>query len=282
MILSIPREIGENSMKKAKELPKKIKSIEKKSLNKICSVILAVLAILCFFYCLSIALFMGYGTTFFLIWGAAAVFFGLWSVVLTSPKLVRSIPRWFKVIFGTFLTIGCLLFFIVEGMILGEFGAKPEQGADYVIVLGAQWKQNGPSYILQKRLDAAVTYLKENEDTLVIVSGGQGSNEHITEASGMCSYLVEKGINKERILVEDKSTNTYENLVFSGEFLNKAEDSVVLVTNNFHMFRALQIAEKQGYENIEGLAAGSYPAMVPNNLLREFLGVIKDFAVGNL
>lgn len=255
---------------------------QQNSRNRKCSVVLAVLAIICLLYCLSIALFMGYGTTFFLIWGVAAVFFGLWSAVLASPKLSKKIPGWFKITFGILFAIGCLLFVIVEGMILGEFGAKPESGADYVIVLGAQWKQNGPSYVLQKRLDAAVAYLQENEETMVIVSGGQGSNEHITEAAGMRSYLVEKGIDEKRIFMEDKSSNTYENLVFSSEFLDKEENSVVLVTNNFHMFRALKIAEKQGYDNMEGLAAGSYPAMVPNNLLREFLGVIKDFCVGNL
>ena len=82
--------------------------------------------------------------------------------------------------------------------------------------------------------------------------------------------------------MEEKSTNTCENLVFSAELLDKEKDRVVLVTNNFHMFRAGKIAGRQGYQHVEGLAAGSYPGMLLNNLLREFFGVVKDFLVGNL
>lgn len=98
----------------------------------------------------------------------------------------------------------------------------------------------------------------------------------------MYEYLTRAGIEPERILIEDKSTNTYENLIFSGRLLDRERDRVVIVTNNFHMFRTLKIAEKQGFERAEGLAADSLAGMAPNNLLREFLGVLKDFAVGNL
>lgn len=162
------------------------------------------------------------------------------------------------------------------------FGATPSPGADYCIILGAQWKESGPSYVLQKRLDAALDYLNRNEGTMVIVSGGQGGNEPISEAEGMKEYLMNAGIAEERIITEDTSTTTNENLINSSEFLDKENDRVVLVTNNFHVFRACSIARKQGYKHLEGLAAGSYPAMLPNNLLREFLGVIKDSFVGNL
>ena len=97
----------------------------------------------------------------------------------------------------------------------------------------------------------------------------------------MRQYLLTAGIEDERILVEDKSTNTVENLTFSGGLLDKENSRVVIVTNNFHVFRALKIAEKQGY-HAEGLAASSVTWMVPNNMLREFFGVLKDFVVGNM
>ena len=167
-------------------------------------------------------------------------------------------------------------------MILGQFNAQAKQGADYVIVLGAWWKNDRPSYILQQRLDTAVKYLQANPETRVIVSGGQGSNEVISEAEGMAMYLENAGIDAERIIRENRSTSTNENLIFSSEYLDKAEDHVVLVTSNYHIFRAMKIAQKQGYIHVEGLAAPSYTAMVPNNLLREFFGVVKDFVVGNL
>lgn len=244
--------------------------------------IFGVLGVLCLLYCLSIFIFMGYGTAFFLIWGALAVGCGFLSVLLAHKEWLTRIPKWLRVSFTICVAVGLILFAIVEGLILSQFAAKPQPGADYVLVLGAQWKANGPSYVLQKRLDAALQYLNENPETLVIVTGGQGGNEVISEAAGMQSYLVAAGIGEERIFMEDKATNTYENMVFSGAFLDKTNDRVVLVTNNFHVYRATKIAEKQGYAHVEGLAAGSYPAMLPNNLLREFLGVIKDFCVGNL
>ena len=98
----------------------------------------------------------------------------------------------------------------------------------------------------------------------------------------MREYLMQAGIGEERILVEDSSASTYENLVFSSEFLDPARDRVVIVTNNFHVFRAMSIAKKQGYANVEGLAASTPLGSGPNNLLREFMGVVKDFFVGNL
>ena len=249
--------------------------------DRIWSHIFAAVGILCLLYCLTIFFFMGYGTSFFLIWGIIAVCCGGMALILRRRSWLDKLPKWFKRSFVILCCIGGAVFLLVEGLILSEFGAKAENNADYVIVLGAQWKSHGPSYVLQKRLDKAVDYLLENPETLVIVTGGQGSNEQITEAEGMYGYLVEAGIAAERIYQEDQATNTVENLVFSGDFLDRENDRVVLVTNNFHMFRALSIAKGQGYENVEGLAAGSYPGMLPNNLLREFFGVGKDFLVGN-
>ena len=250
--------------------------------NALMAKIFAVLGALCLIYCVAILLFVGYGNKFFLIWGAFAAAFGMMALVFQHQKWLECLPKWFKRCFVGCCAVGLLFLGIVEGMILSQFAATAQPGADYVIVLGAQWKTNGPSYVLQKRLDTALEYLRENPDTKVIVSGGQGDNEHISEAQGMYDYLLAAGIDEERIFMEDQSTNTYENLVFSSALLDKENDRVVLVTNNFHVFRAVKIAERQGYTAVEGLAAGSYPAMIPNNLLREFFGVIKDFWVGNL
>lgn len=252
---------------------------QKKSVG---AVIFGILAAACLLYCVAIGLFMGYGTRFFLIWGIAAVFFGLLSVLLAHRAWLERIPGWIRVCFVVLFVVGAGLFAAVEGMIFSQFAEKAQWGADYVIVLGAQWKQNGPSYVLQARLDKALEYLRQNPDAAVIVSGGRGPDEPISEAQGMKEYLMREGIEEERILVEDQATDTCENLVFSSRLLNREEDRVVLVTNNFHMFRALHIAQKQGYAHVEGLAAKSWPPMLPNNLLREFFGIGKDFLAGNL
>lgn len=240
------------------------------------------IGILCLLYCLGIGLFMGYGTRFFLVWGAlgAGLIFLGWAV--GNQGLMERLPFGVKLTAGIVLGAGMLLFVAVEGLIISKFHAAAPPGADYLIVLGAQWKEKGPSDVLKRRLDQALTYLRENPGTLVIVSGGQGKNEPVPEARGMAEYLIAAGVGPERILVEDASENTYGNLKNSGALLDKEKNTVVVVTNNFHMYRALGIAGKNGYAKVYGLAADSYPGMLPNNLLREFFGVVKDIAVGNM
>ena len=259
--------------------------LEKRGRGKrmpIASVILIAFGILCILYCIGIGLFMGYGTTFFHIWGAGGVCLAGLGLLLAQEKWMKALPGWLKAAAAIIAAVCLLVFVVVEGMILSQFGARAADGADYCLILGAQMKNHGPSDVLRRRLDVAIEYLEENPETTVIVSGGQGANEPVTEAQGMYEYLVERGIAAERIIQEDASGNTRENLQYSSAFLDMTRDSVVVVTNNFHVFRATGIARKMGYENVSGLAADSYPLMVPNNLLREFFGVIKELLVGNL
>lgn len=246
------------------------------------SVIFGILSLICLFYCLAIGLFVGYGSSFFLVWGILAICFALLCILMLHKEWVQRVPKWIQRSVLALFWVGIALFVVIEVLIMSQFGSAASPGADYMIVLGAQWKENGPSYVLQKRLDAAVSYLKQNPDTQVIVSGGKGSNEPISEAEGMYEYLANAGIEPERIQMENQSMNTSQNLKFSGELLDKSQNSVVLVTNNFHIYRAVQIAQKQGYRDVQGLSASSYPGMLPNNMLREFFGILKDFAVGNL
>ena len=152
---------------------------------------------------------------------------------------------------------------------------------DYVIVLGAQIYEYGPSVVLRYRLDKTIEYLQENPETICIVSGGQGENEPFTEAEGMANYLMQKGIDKDRIRKEESSQNTIQNIRFSMALMEEGS-SVGIITNNFHLFRALAIAKKQGLSNCVGIPADSKAIYLPNNMLREFFGILKDFCVGNL
>lgn len=240
-----------------------------------------ILGVVCVAYCLAIWLCFGYGTYFFLIWGVIGVTFGGISLLCAKPSLRRRIPRLLIKIFWICFGVGLAIFLIVEGLIFSRCGANADDDADYVIVLGAQWKPEGPSKVLWYRLDQTVHYLKINRQAKVIVSGGQGANEPMTEAQGMYDYLVENGIDASRIIKEEKSRNTHENLVFSAQYLDKERDKVVIVTNNFHVYRAEKLAKGSGYQRAQGLAADSYAPMQAHNLLREFFGVVKDFFQGN-
>lgn len=241
------------------------------------AVFFGVLGGICFLYFLYQLFFVHTGSYFFVAWGLLAGGCWLLTFILAHKAWIERIPGWFRRIVGFLFGVGIAFFLVIEGLILSQFWAVPKPGADVCIILGAQIKESGPSDVLQRRLDKAIGYLQQNPDTLVIVSGGQGSNEPVSEAQGMQEYLIAKGIEPERILMEDASTDTWENLSFSAKLIDKGSDSVVIVTNNFHVFRAMYIAEKQGYSAVQGLAASTHPSNLANNMLREFFGVIKDF-----
>ncbi len=239
-----------------------------------------IIGIICILYCLGILLIGVYGSWFFLIWGAGGLLLVGLSILFDSGMWGR-LPAGVRYAAAGIFLLGLLFFLFIEGLILSGFGAKGEENLDYLIVLGAQMRESGPSRALQMRLDEAYDYLQENKNTLVIVSGGQGSNEPVSEAQGMYDYLTGRGIAPERIRMEDRSTNTYENLIFSGELIEDGA-SVGIVTNNFHIYRSLHLARAQGYTRVCGIAAPSDRGMQANNMLREFFGVMKDWVFGNM
>lgn len=244
--------------------------------------LLFIMGLLFILYFLCIAIFIGHGTNFYFLWLIAGVIFIVISICLKKELLIPYLPIWFKRLFGMGVSIVLLLFLLAEICILSGFTAKGPEGLDYIIVLGAQLKTTGPSKVLKMRLDKAYDYLERNNDTRVIVSGAQGSDEPMSEAQGMYDYLVEKGIDMNRIIMEDQSRNTSQNINFSSEFLDKEKDKVGIITNNFHVFRSVRIAKRCGYQNVYGIAAKSEFYLQPNNMMREFLAVMKDYLVGNI
>lgn len=231
--------------------------------------------ILCLLYFTILFLYSGFTSAFYLIWPFMAIgFFTLGQLFRIHffqclPPVLRG---------GLLIIIGiCLLFFLgVEAMILKYAMQSPKPGQEYVIVLGAHVRTSGPSRALALRLDKALEYALDNPDTVFIVSGGQGANEPCTEALAMKEYLLKNGMPAEKILLEEASTNTRENLAFSKAMLPN-EASVGIISNGFHMCRALHLAKSLGIENASGIPARSDLPTQPTNLLREFFAVVKDF-----
>lgn len=240
--------------------------------KKITFLIFTVLAVLCVVYS-GMVLATGSGTSFFLVWIGLAVLFFLFGYSIWK-SFWKKVPRLVKGICIAVVAVGFTAFFIVEGCIISQMHEKGKAGLDYIIVLGAQVRESGPSAALKYRLDEAVEYLEDNPKTICIVSGGQGANEPYSEAEGMAQYLKEQGIDASRILLEDKSLNTEQNMEYSRALI-KDGASVGIITNDFHLFRAKQIARKYGLDNVCGIAAKSTPVYLPNNMLREFLAEIK-------
>ena len=186
-----------------------------------------------------------------------------------------------------------LFFAIMIGMIAYEAWQKPAQGADYLVVLGARVRGDRITSLLRYRLDAALDYLSDNPDTTVIVSGGQGPGENLSEAEAMQKYLVEHGIPTERILLDDESLNTDQNIKNSIAVIQNEQkmtgQHIVIVSNGFHLFRATRIIEKQlgeegssGNMTVEGLGAPTKWYVVPNSYVREVLAVVKYKLCGQI
>lgn len=227
---------------------------------------------LCIFYFFILVIFVGLSTKFNFVWLLAGVSMLLFGTLLAKNKIKLS--KGARKAVGIVVAAGLIIFLNIEGLIVSGFFEKGEENLDYVIVLGAQMKASGPSSTLKSRLDKAIDYLEENSDTKVIVSGGQGSDEPISEAEGMKNYLIQNGIEEDRILMEDHSVNTNQNLKFSSEYINIEEDTVGIVTSNFHIYRSVKLAEKQGYENVCGIAAKSHKFLLPANMFREFVCIV--------
>ena len=231
--------------------------------------------ILCILYFFFLLLYTGFTSSFYLVWPAMGA--GFMALAQTFRlQLWQQVPAVLRSSLLIFCAV-CLLFFLgVEGMILKGAWTEPADGLDYVIVLGAHVRPEGSSRALALRLDRALEYAADNPQTTVIVSGGQGDNEPCTEASAMKSYLMRHGMEAGRILEEDRSENTRQNLAYSRRMI-PAGASAGIVSNDFHICRALHLARELGYENVCGIPAKSDLPTQPANLLREFFAVVKDF-----
>lgn len=150
------------------------------------------------------------------------------------------------------------------------------ENADYLIILGARVKGSVPSLSLQYRIDKAAEYLSANKQTVVIVSGGKGPGEDISEAKAMQQGLIAQGIEEARIMMEDKSTTTHENIVFSKELIPDTAASGLIVSNDFHIYRAVEIAKKEGLD-MKGVPAKTPKVSLLKSYTREYLAITKYY-----
>ena len=190
---------------------------------------------------------------------------------------------WLRVLCGL-LAAGLLLFAVLEGIVLagGHTHLREDQPPETMVILGCQVMERGPSELLQDRLDTALDYLETQPDMTVVVSGGQGSNEPESEAACMRDYLVEHGVEAGRILMEDQSHSTAENLRFTQQVLEdnglEADGGLLIVSNGFHLARVRMLAERYYGEEVSTLAAPS--SHLPSRVwmyLREPLALLKSF-----
>lgn len=182
------------------------------------------------------------------------------------------------------LILGIIAATVTGGFILSAAHPGELPACDYIVVLGAGVRGTTPSLSLRERLGAAYDYLTAHPDAVAVLSGGQGPGEEITEAACMYRELTEMGIDGSRLLLEENSSTTMENLTFSMDVLETETgarpEKIGIVSSEYHMFRAKLFAKELGLEAVGIPARTSWITLRLNYYLREIVAVWKYFVLG--
>ncbi len=186
-------------------------------------------------------------------------------------KVCRVLSVVGRVLFGLFL----VSFIAIQGIILHGMRADPEAAdAEYLLVLGARVYEDGrPSAALAARLDTAYDFMQEHTEVTAILCGGQGSNEPCPEAEAMYDYMVDKGMDADRLLLEDKSSNTIQNIENARALIGDGHKTAV-VTSDYHLARARVLMERGGLDACGIPAPTPYPAQRVSVHCREYCSIL--------
>lgn len=205
---------------------------------------------------------------------AILLFYNLCTILLPKFPVPVLLARR---IFTGILCVGLLVCGVTEILIIKASFGDPKEQVDYVVVLGAKVRNDGPSVSLQNRIDAAYAYLLEHPQAIAVVTGGQGADEPMTEAECMYQELVAMGIDESRIWREHKATSTWENLQFSLDLIEEKTGTrpqkIGLLSSEYHLFRAKLFAKECGVEAAGIPAHTSRISQMINHFLREVAGV---------
>ena len=189
-----------------------------------------------------------------------------------------------KRIVSVFLALCLVYFCIVEIPIIKASGGDEDVDARYIIVLGAAVHGDTPSLSLLERMEAARDYLQIHPDAVAILCGGQGSGENISEAEAMFEWLCSQGIESQRLIMENASASTLENLINSFEIIKSRGDEpngvTAIITSEYHIYRAKIISRGLGVELGAIPAHTSYLSVRLNYFIREAFGVTYQWVFG--
>lgn len=234
-------------------------------------IILGIINILYFLVCtVTFKMYINF-TGFFVVLGVVCILLGF---IYKKYK--------FKKIHYVFRGILCLILcvFVFTEAILAYNGKVEYKGKlDYIVVLGAGIKGRTMLSTQYERVQRAMKYVKDNPNVKIVVSGGKGYGESITEAEAMKEYLLNKGVKSENIIVEDKSKNTFQNLKNTKGILDKLSNGksmkVGVVTSSFHITRARLLGKRVGLE-LYGIPAPIKTLLIPQCYVREFFALYKS------
>lgn len=269
------------------------------------------LTALCAAYWVLLLMYSGFLVQQHWIWLCFAAFFLLNAAAAWGYRRgLRTTPLWLVTALHTTAFAG-LAVMIAAGILVATGMTREEvRNPEFCIVLGASVKEDGSlSPSLKRRLDEAIRFSDRNPATRFVLSGGQGPREPVTEAEAMGSYLVYNGVPEDRLLLEIQSKNTYENILYSDALISRilAEEKkgrsraakkapegssfiqaeglpvrVAILSADYHLFRALHLAEKMTGGEYCGIASKSDPVMFAHFVTRECIAIVKDKFFGRL
>lgn len=206
-----------------------------------------------------------------------AVVVGLYGLLALLGRKKPGLAHALRSILTTILLVGVTLVSVTGVCILRAGATQPENTCEYIVVLGAQVRNSGPSMSLKERIDGAYDYLTAHPDTIAIVTGGKGDDEPISEARCMFEELTARGIAPERVWMEERATSTWENLKFSMDIIQERTGvrpaSIGVVSSEYHLFRVCLQARERGLQ-IHGIPAKTTnPVRWLHYFVREIAGV---------
>jgi uncharacterized SAM-binding protein YcdF (DUF218 family) len=213
--------------------------------------------------------------TIFILLGIFWKKFKSWLCKLRESKIGRLLVR----IAGFCVMLTALLVLVESICIIRGANRKPN-GTETLVVLGSKVNSYGPSLMTAQRLKAAIKFMNEHPDTKCVLSGGQGPDEPFSEAKGMFDYMVSHGIDGGRLYLEDRSTNTRENLKFSKDIIESEglNENIAIVSNEFHLYRAGLIAKKLGFD-YSSLPGRSLLILFPTYYIRELYAILAQWII---
>ena len=205
---------------------------------------------------------------------------------IVANLIKKKSQKAYKIWRGIFLAFffAFIAYFAVVSAVIGVNikNTVPENTTCDIVVLGCGIDGALPDIMLSARLDTAAEYLKAHPDARVVCCGGVGIGKPYSEAEVMKNYLVSLGIDESRVLKEEKSTSTQENIRFAKEILDGANDAhpIAVCTSNYHVYRAKRFAAKEGIGEVYTLPSPTPAHIFPAYWIREFVGVSRLWILG--
>ena len=201
------------------------------------------------------------------------IYLAVWPVIGNLGKNTLGTMLYKMISFSAVYVLLLLAMYSLSA-VLNLFHLKKKRNADYIVVLGAGIIGDKVTPLLAARIEKGIELLRYNPNAILIMSGGQGPGEDIPESQAMAAYAVDKGVDMEKIIMEQKSVSTQENLRFSRELMCKRKPEIIIVTTAYHVFRALILARQQGIRCV-GFGAKTKWYFTLNAFIREFVGYLR-------